>query len=319
MRNCKNCNQALNAVDNFCPNCGQKNIPKLDVKFLLGELFQTIFNLDSKVFRSLKYLIFKPGYLSKEYVGGKRVSYLAPIRIYLVLSFLFFFLYAAFDFDNSSNDSGEKFSVTLNDGKFEINNNSVVSTEVEGVSFTVGGEEVMVPVEELKQMKYDGKLEEGLDSLTAEMPRLPAYFSKKLAVAKLDNKGFGDVMRDQLSLFLILFLPFFALLYSMVFSGSKKGFVANLIFNLHFNSFIILILLFDLLLEPLLNRSEVFNFIWGTILIVYSQYYIVKAVMVFYQRKWWVGLYKYFVLLFGYALLALLFLGAVVISSIVMV
>ena len=99
---CKNCNQLLEKGDNFCPNCGQKTINKLNVKFILGDFFQTVFNIDSKVFRSLRFLLFKPGFLTKEYVEGKRVSYLAPIRLYIALSFIFFFLISVISFDKKS-------------------------------------------------------------------------------------------------------------------------------------------------------------------------------------------------------------------------
>lgn len=91
-----------------------------------------------------------------------------------------------------------------------------------------------------------------------------------------------------------------------------------MIFNLHLNSFIILMLLFDLLLEGLLNLSEVVALI-QIILIVYTNYYVVRAVMIFYQIKWWVGLYTYIVFLFEYFILILLLIGTVFVSTTIMI
>ena len=298
---CENCKQQLRKKSNYCSSCGQKNISKLNVKFFLGEFFQTIFNVDSKLFLSLKYLIFRPGFLTKEYIEGKRVSYLPPIRIYLVLSFLFFFLISVFDFD-------EKTKL----------NRSISEIEKAGVDFTLGGKDVFVSTKEFKRMKYNGTLKESLDSLTSEMPRIEAFISQKLVLVELDGKGFVDVLRDQFSLFLLLFLPFFAMLYGVVFNRNKGGLVGNLIFNLHLNSFLIFILLLNFCIGSNIGDNEVVNYIWWTVLILYSQYYIIKAVMVFYQRKFWVALYKYSLLLVGYAFLGIAFIAAVFFASIIM-
>ncbi len=313
---CKNCNKSQNIEDKFCSNCGQKNISKLNMKFVFGEVFQTLFNLDSKVFRSLRFLIFKPGFLTKEYVEGRRVSYLPPIRIYIVLSFIFFFSISVFDVNENSTSN---FSVSI--PKADQNNLSITNNKdsvPDGVKFTIGGENVIIPTSELKRMQYDGTLDKGLDSLTAEMPKFAGYVSRKMALTKLDDKGFMDVLRDQFSLFLILFLPFFALLYATIFSQSKKGFVGHLIFNLHLNSLVLFVLLSDLLIGSIIGSNDIINLVWIAFMIVYVLTYLIKAVMVFYQRKLWVALYKLFLLLFGYSVLALVFMIAVLFSSIIM-
>jgi len=313
--NCKNCNQTLEEKSNYCPLCGQKNISKLNIKFVLGEFFQTMFNVDSKLFITLKYLVFKPGFLTKEYISGKRVSYLPPIRIYLVLSFIFFFLISVFD---NTSESGLDFSNNNNNTDEGIVGSYFnLTAGNDGATFTLSGEDVVISLDELKRMQYEGTLEKGLDSLTAEMPGFDGYVSRKLAMSELDGKGFMDVLRDQFSLFLILFFPFFALLYSTIFSGTKRGLVGHLIFNLHLNSFIIFALLIDLTFSSIIGYNEVANIIWGIINVLYIQYYLIKAVMVFYQRKFWNALYKYVFLLFGYGILALVFLLVVFFSSII--
>ena len=54
------------------------------------EFLDSCFSIDSKLFITLKYLIFKPGFLTKEYWDGKRSRYISPIKIYLVISFIIF-------------------------------------------------------------------------------------------------------------------------------------------------------------------------------------------------------------------------------------
>ena len=303
---CKNCNQILTTSDNFCSNCGQKNILKLNLKFVFGEFFHTIFNLDSKVFKSLRFLIFKPGYLTFEYLKGKRVSYLPPIRIYLVLSFLYFFLISVFDFEDKSKGNTD-LGFTLKGNGLTINNDENIKNERSGTTFNLSGKDVIIPYEQLKRMHNEGTLEKGLDSLTADMPKFEGFISRKMAMISVDDKGFIDVLRDQLSFFLILFLPFFALLYGLIFRKSKKGFIGHLIFNLHLNSFLILMMLIDLFIELMIGGYDTISLIWGILLTVYILYYFIRSLMTFYNRKWWAVLYKFILLLIGYGVLAVLF------------
>ena len=87
---CKNCNSEL--VGLYCSECGQKNTELLSVKAIVKELTDNVFSFDSRFFITLKYLIIKPGFLTKEYWAGRRTTYLSPLRMYLVLSVFYFFL-----------------------------------------------------------------------------------------------------------------------------------------------------------------------------------------------------------------------------------
>ena len=89
---CKNCNSEL--VGLYCSECGQKNTELLSVKAIVKELTDNMFSFDSRFFITLKYLIIKPGFLTKEYWAGRRTTYLPPLRMYLVLSVFYFFLHS---------------------------------------------------------------------------------------------------------------------------------------------------------------------------------------------------------------------------------
>lgn len=85
----------------FCHICGQANIePKETVWHLISHFFQDITHFDGKFFSTLKYLLFKPGFLSREYMLGRRASYLNPIRMYVFTSaFFFLFFFSTFSLD----------------------------------------------------------------------------------------------------------------------------------------------------------------------------------------------------------------------------
>ncbi len=94
-KNCLNCNAVLEG--RFCHICGQQNIePKETVWHLISHFFQDITHFDGKFFSTVKYLITKPGFLSREYMLGRRASYLNPIRMYVFTSAFFFLIFFNF-------------------------------------------------------------------------------------------------------------------------------------------------------------------------------------------------------------------------------
>jgi len=88
---CANCGSER--VGRFCPHCGQNDRDyQRSLPPLLSELLKEAFEVDSRVWRTLKLLIFKPGELALEFTRNRRASYVSPIRLYLFVSIAFFFL-----------------------------------------------------------------------------------------------------------------------------------------------------------------------------------------------------------------------------------
>ncbi|MGD8978050.1 MAG: DUF3667 domain-containing protein [Gammaproteobacteria bacterium] len=89
MKHCRNCDTPLEGP--FCPQCGQRDVD-LDrpLQALLGEAIREAFDLDGRAMRTLRTLFRRPGVLTNEYLAGHRRRYSSPIRLYLVVSVLFF-------------------------------------------------------------------------------------------------------------------------------------------------------------------------------------------------------------------------------------
>ena len=100
-KNCLNCGSTVE--DRYCSHCGQENIiVKESFGHLFRHFFEDVTHYDSKFFTTIKDLALKPGFLTKEYMSGRRASYLHPIRMYVFISFLYFL--AAFTFSHSSHN-----------------------------------------------------------------------------------------------------------------------------------------------------------------------------------------------------------------------
>lgn len=89
---CKNCEQEFNKDYKFCPHCGQQAKDNLTVGLLFYNTISNYFSFDARFFKSFFPLLFRPGYLAKKFIGGKRLIYLHPAQLYLFISVVFFFL-----------------------------------------------------------------------------------------------------------------------------------------------------------------------------------------------------------------------------------
>ncbi|HEX6915670.1 MAG TPA: DUF3667 domain-containing protein, partial [Chitinophagaceae bacterium] len=90
---CLNCSSVV--YGRFCHICGQENVePKESFWHLLIHFFNDLTHFDGKFFTTTRFLLFRPGFLAREYMRGRRSRYLNPIRMYIFTSavfFLFFF------------------------------------------------------------------------------------------------------------------------------------------------------------------------------------------------------------------------------------
>ena len=90
---CLNCGTNIQLT--YCPECGQ---PEIDsdptLRDFAHELAEEFLHWDGKLFRTFRLLVTRPGELTREYLAGRRVRYISPLRVYLTCSVLFFFLEA---------------------------------------------------------------------------------------------------------------------------------------------------------------------------------------------------------------------------------
>ena len=112
---CNNCDAVL--AGPFCHQCGQPS--KSIIRFfgsLISELFDDIIRLDSRAFRTLSALLFKPGYLTNEYIRGRRYHYVSPLRLFLFSSILCFFVLWLVDWTSDAD------SIKITDGSSASSN-----------------------------------------------------------------------------------------------------------------------------------------------------------------------------------------------------
>lgn len=98
---CENCG---NLVDiRFCSYCGQENIEtKKSFHYLFTHFIEDLVHYDNGFWKAIKHLLFSPYILTVEYLKGKRKKYVAPVKLFIFMNFLCFFLTGMLSYEESS-------------------------------------------------------------------------------------------------------------------------------------------------------------------------------------------------------------------------
>lgn len=85
---CQNCGTTY--AGNYCSRCGQsRNTPRYRLSNALKNIMGGFFNIDSGFARTLTELLYRPGYMIRDYIGGKRVQYFRPFQTLFVLAAIY--------------------------------------------------------------------------------------------------------------------------------------------------------------------------------------------------------------------------------------
>ena len=212
---CSNCGSTK--TGEYCSACGQNSRNYLRAAYrVVGELLSETFEFDSRLFRSLRHLILSPGYLSNEFTAGRRARYISPVRLYLVVSLIFFFL----------------LSITSRDIIIDADGKSVDTTELVE-SFAQLDAELNEAA--LEASKAATETAASVHEFSSDLdPEFEAELQEKFRnLAANPTEAWGKLL-DNLPVTMFLLLPFFALLLKAAYR--KRFYSEHFVFALHLHS-----------------------------------------------------------------------------------
>ena len=89
------------SMGRFCERCGEKRRANHDfsIRHYVGEAIETFTHFDSKILRTAWLLVSRPGVLSANYLQGRRVGYVSPLRLFLLLSVVYYLSNSIFPYN----------------------------------------------------------------------------------------------------------------------------------------------------------------------------------------------------------------------------
>lgn len=323
-KNCLNCGEEV--THRFCSYCGQENVV---IKETFGELvadfFADVTHYDSKFFSTIKDLLFKPGFLSRQYFEGRRTKYLNPLRMYFFISFIFFFVLflkktdAPVSAEGYNNEYLSSFKQHLADSlrnsikhnggadttktniinklAADLNTAGIKKDTTENIAFGVGDKGVNVT---LIENKYNTVHE--YDSVQAGLPlnKRDKGFVRWIVRRNVELKSkygsrsqvmVAESFEHSIPKLMFFLLPLFAWFIYLFYSHKKFYYAQHAIFSVHFHSFVFLLLLIVNLLSWLPFLEKV-NVILLSVAYIVAFIYLISALKHAYEQPVWLSALK---------------------------
>jgi len=221
---CRNCGAEL--VGEFCCACGQKRFVESDRRFghLLHQFVTSATDIDGRVWRTVRALLFRPGLLSREYFEGRRARWISPVSLFLAVSVVYFL-------------------APLHGGDLTLQFMQQVSGQVRELSKRTDDE-----LSEA-QLKSSGQAHSRFTEKWIEQ----RVHDRDAAARQASNGARGytyqdlraayDAKADDVSKALvILHVPFAALALMVIFVRQRRYFAEHFVFALHFFAFFMILL-----------------------------------------------------------------------------
>ena len=342
---CQNCGAVLSGQ--YCAACGQRaRVRIISLWHLIREAVGDLTHLDSRLWRTMGPLLFKPGLLTNEYLAGRRARFIPPFRLYLGLSIIFFVLASfgddplAIDTRDMTPEDRAEVQRQVDESKAEalraLAERGVEVPEAKPVPTptptptperprdaatpTQPADDSKVLV--LPEAEREATFNQACDRIqfTVNMPGRAAAEQRMRRACKqvsADNgMSFGRALLDNVPKMMFVFLPLLALANKGLYPFSRRYYVEHLLFFVHFHAFVFL----------LFSLKEVFDAITSTftggatlsgvllaVIVFYLPIYLYKAMRKVFRQGRLATMFKFSLLFIAYNICLVLTLMGMVI------
>ena len=313
-KNCLNCNAQLEG--RYCHVCGQENLEPVETAWhLVTHFFNDITHFDGSFFSTLKYLIIKPGFLSREYKAGRRSAYLNPVRMYIFTSAIFFLIF--FSVSHISEDSGNRIfngrtldqvkkmdTADFNAFTKELNNGKAMSQK----QFQEYADSMAKGTIQFSGIQYKSKA--AYDSLAKKGTVKDNWFEKQIAYKQIEiqekykdnphqiSQVFLNNLLHSFPQMLFISLPLFAFILKLLYFRRKDFYyAAHAIYSIHLYVFVFIMLVLVIAMRELKDyiHWSIFDYLTGAI-VIYIFYYQFRSMRKFYLQRRAKTILKYLLL-----------------------
>ncbi|MDY0961688.1 DUF3667 domain-containing protein [Massilia sp. CFBP9026] len=271
---CKNCGTTTHG--NYCQQCGQAthlHVPS--AREFLHEFIAHYVALEGKLWKSLALLIARPGLLTCEYIEGRRVRYLEPLRLYLTFSIIFFALFKL---------SGVEVA------RFDEPSPALAAAVAEGRA----KETVLGPAMGANAAEYE-KVQAVLDKKASNVhPVLRERVARFMSLSpQAQRSALKQAFYSYTPYAIFAMMPLFALYLKILYLGTGRRYGEHFLFALHVNAFAFL------MLSVMILVPETWKFITFALLL-WLVFYLPMAMRRVYERSWVGTVVRWVVLIFAH-------------------
>ena len=258
---CSNCGAGV--PGRFCAVCGQRlEAPIHSLGHFARIATEDFTHADSRLWRTLLALLMRPGHLTREFLSGRRASYLPPVRLYLVLSVVFFLWAAATQSHNV---------IVIDPDEPATAQHRAAPAPADSAAATA-----QTPVQRAEQecanLDYDGPWHVRLQ---------PLLRGACVNTLKDNGRSLSEAFLHNLPHAMFLFLPVFAGAMMMLYWHPRRYYVEHLLFLVHNHAFAFAFFMLVWALSGLVPRVGPLIALAGTF---YFPWYMYRAMRTVYGQ-----------------------------------
>jgi hypothetical protein len=263
---CPNCGARVSG--NFCHECGQETVlhPPSTREFL-HEFIGHYVALEGKLLQTMKLLLLKPGQLSLEYLQGRRVRYIEPLRVYLTFSLIFFAVFKFMGEDHHVGDVKVKGVPVIQVDPQDKKKTAPAPAHTPAATAAKPDENESDDPPAADDIRAELRKDETLQDIKKDLGEdHPGIFEKfeKMFDSAIDDNGvrFKKVFFSSVPYAVFAMMPVFALFLKILYLGTGRRYGEHLLFALHTNAFAFLMLTLLILIPSVVPYVGKLLFLW---------------------------------------------------------
>ncbi|MBH9552217.1 DUF3667 domain-containing protein [Inhella sp. 4Y17] len=273
---CPNCGHRLAAWDKFCSQCGQDtaNHPPSLWEFVHEFLLHYV-AFEGKLWKSLWALMARPGFLTLEYLAGRKQRYVLPLRLVLTLGLVFFIALKLVPGDDSLiqvKPPARAATVELPQGVGEVLAQAKAQAQAEGATDQRRREPSTEGPSDDEQ--FDLFVRQLPPALAGALERSRTRFK---ADTEAELKRVGARMLALAPYAVLCSLPFYAGLLALLYRSRRQPFGTHFVFALHLHAAWYGVLLL----------AQLPGWLFGLAALFWANAYPLLALQRVYGGAWW--------------------------------
>ena len=292
---CRNCGAAV--TGRYCAACGQSRaVHVLSLREVLGDVTHSVLHLDSRVWRTLRSLVLKPGQLTNEFIAGRHQLYLPPFRLYLVVSVLYFALSALLPEGQLLHvDAQGETVIAYGHPSPEADAAKArqeLSRALDEAAGAADAPEALRRAAGLAATAVEGKDARAQCSVSLDLPVLrgltPLLQEACRKVVADSGQRLGAVFLDTAPKLMFAFLPLMAAVAMLFYWRPRRLYAEHLVLFLHVHAFVFLWLALTSVINAVATLEIPFVGLLGVVgllMMAYLPWYVLRAMRVVYGES----------------------------------
>jgi hypothetical protein len=331
---CENCGALLHG--HWCAQCGQAAIDyRRSFRHVIRDVLDSFLNWDSKFFATIAWLIVRPWHLTNEFLRGRRVRYVHPLRLYLLASILFFFVvnYGArsihLDASKLSSEDRAEISDALNDEDISPDVAARVRRALAAKGLTQPEEQKLLPPGAVSTPQASASAPQppaavsptpaDYGALVFDKPPSDSLgkWLEQRAEEKMGGRGgkmglFLRTLFSNLPYMMLCCIPLFALVLKILYIRKHIFYIDHLVYALHIHTFAYVGVMLIVLATIGLSRSASETIAGWSIALLWCAFatQIFLSIRRVYRQSWFITVLKFFI--GGFVYLVVLFVALAV-------